>query len=174
MPSSVDQGLPELLDAVVLQVQAGTFALAASEVRRFVLLNGVRALTTIPGAPPTIRGVVCVDEQPMLVLDLAELQATPPHRGNGTSEIVTAQLGTFPMMGIVCRGDDETVVFVGAQVRTVGRLRTARVPRPHEPRLVQKAVEWRGRAVPLLSVARLIAEGTLPSPGRRPRQKELS
>ena len=132
-----DAELTELVPAIVLQAGSATVALAADQVEKLVV---PQHLLRVPLAPPALRGVMLEGGEPALVVDLSP--------GNAVAEA-----GAANPAGIVCRAGGERVVLVGGQVRHVGRLRL--VPGG------ELAAEWRGTAVPLLSVAELLATATI-------------
>ncbi len=141
--------LSELLDSIVLQVNAVTVALAAEAIERFVLIREVR---WVPGSPRELRGVTCVDGEPVLVIDLSEIVGLAKDEAQESQETATAA-----ELGALCHHDNEPLVLIGGQVRTTGRLRIVPGSIAPLPPLSEQAVEWRGAVVPLLSLSRVLS-----------------
>lgn len=159
--------LPELFDVVVVQVDGAIFALDAGEVRRVVLLKDPREVQAIPRADPALRGTALVGGAPLLVIDLQEVVASEGAQRSLDNDADETQHGAFPILGILCRVDDESVLLVGGQVRATGRLRAADESAFQWAGIAKRGVEWRGRAVPVLSILHMLTSVSEPSKTRR-------
>lgn len=140
--------LPELVAAALLQVGSMSAAIAIREVRRALHLGRV---TPIPLAPPALRGITLVEDEPVLVVDLRRLN-------NSSSLKEHLEIPSPRTVGLLCRSGDLSVALTGAQVRTVARLRVSTTsPQPVGlGRWARSAAEWRGTSVPLLSVEEIL------------------
>lgn len=160
------QELPELFDVVVIQVTGAIFAIDASEVRRVVLLNDPREVQAIPLAGRALLGMAVVGGAPLPVIDLEEVIAASGVYKSPETEAKHPPLEGFPTLGIVCHANDESVLLVGGQVRTTGRLRSADDEAFHWTGIAKRGVEWRGRTIAVLSIPRVL---TLVSEPRKSR-----
>jgi chemotaxis signal transduction protein len=146
----VVERLPELLAAVVVQVDTATVALPVSAVLRVLRIEKI---TEIPCAPSTLRGVALVDGEPLFVIQLSALPL-----GGRSVKSVTA--GDGAELALFCRAGGERALLAGGHVRAVAELRRMDWSSPGRGELFDGAVEWRGGSIPLLALSRVLDVAT--------------
>lgn len=140
-----------------MRVGGQTIALSVERAHRFVVLGPIQP---VPGAPAAVLGLTLVDSAPASVIDLARLRLSP-HRASPP--------GVPPTVGLFCRRGAESVVLIGGKVRSVGRLRVTPGASLHGACRASRAVEYRGAAIPLLSLAAIVEAAFASDPGGWPR-----
>ena len=142
--------LPELLPAIILQVGSASVAIDPNDVQKCLELETIRPL---PQAPRALRGIALVEGEPVFVIDLSRLSLEGEPRVEGDETSVSSS-------GVLCRVDGESVLVTGGQIRSVGRVRVSELPVPRTTELSELSAEWRGAAVPVLSIPSVLAAAT--------------